>query len=88
MPGGEEKKEGAAADKKAESAPETPAAGSRWGSLRGLLSFGSGEKSTATKATLGDEMSMYYDEKLKRWVDPVRARQRTSRSLHAPQHAI
>ena len=37
-----------------------------------MFSFGSAEKSTATKATLGDEMSMYYDEKLKRWVDPVR----------------
>ena len=56
-------------------APDTPAGSSRWGSLRGLLTFGSGEKSTATKATLGDEMSMYYDEKLKRWVDPVRVRQ-------------
>lgn len=66
------KKEGEPDDKSkaSASAPATPSGG--WGSLRGLFAFGSGEKSTATKATLGDEMSMYYDEKLKRWVDPVR----------------
>lgn len=49
--------------------PATPG-GSRWGSLKGMFAFGSGEKDNSTKATLGDEMSMYYDEKLKRWVDP------------------
>ena len=30
--------------------------------------FGSG----GTKAVVGDELEMYYDEKLKRWIDPVR----------------
>lgn len=69
-------------------APDTPAGSSRWGSLRGLLTFGSGEKSTATKATLGDEMSMYYDEKLKRWVDPVRVRQISQISAHAARTPI
>ena len=74
---GDEGKTGQTGETKAANrkAPDTPAGSSRWGSLRGLLTFGSGEKSTATKATLGDEMSMYYDEKLKRWVDPVRVRQ-------------
>eukprot|EP00835_Amoeboradix_gromovi_P000396 NODE_14_length_42432_cov_0.433799.p1 type:complete len:1608 gc:universal NODE_14_length_42432_cov_0.433799:16690-11867(-) len=43
--------------------------------LKGIFSFGAGNKDTATKvkpvnADLGEKSSFYYDEKLQKWVNP------------------
>jgi hypothetical protein len=47
--------------------PLMPPGSSLWGLLPGKST------DTSTKATMGEENTMYYDKKLKRWVDPVRA---------------
>ena len=55
------------------STPSTPSGSGGWGLLRAISSPFSAIKAAANpeyKEVNADDMTMYYDEKLKRWVDP------------------